>query len=52
MFMLEYNSCFFWVFLPIVESIIEMVIEWWKEMFYLMMQSTHFIYSYMSSDIW
>ena len=23
-----------------------------KEMFYLMMHSTHFIYSYMASDIW
>ena len=23
-----------------------------KEMFYLMMHSTHFIYGYMASDIW
>ena len=23
-----------------------------KEMFYLMMHSTHFIYDYMASDIW
>ena len=27
--------------------------HWWgREMFYLMMHSTHFIYGYMASDIW
>ena len=26
--------------------------EWRKEMFYLTMHSTHFIYGYMASDIW
>ena len=27
-------------------------LEGWKEMFYLTMHSTHFIYGYMVSDIW
>ena len=26
--------------------------QWEREMFYLMMHSTHFIYGYMASDIW
>ena len=34
------------------KSKIQQQMEGRKEMFYLMMHSTHFIYSYMASDIW
>ena len=35
-----------------LNNLMVMVEEGRKEMFYLMMHSTHFIYGYMASDIW
>ena len=41
------NTFYLWLY-----GIRHMVKEGRKEMFYLTMHSTHFIYGYMASDIW
>ena len=39
-----------WAYTPVINWVVYQERE--REMFYLMMHSTHFIYGYMASDIW